>query len=262
MFLTDPMLTCMTLYASFVYGLLFLTLEVFPIVFREQRGWEPVVSTLPFLALFVGVSCAMAVNLANQPLYARAVAKNQAPRGAGSSPATHDYWWLPVHHWTLLVRLDILAKHSLGIARHRCRYVSAPVFLLDMPLSKIWLTKFVAFIGAGFNIVFQQCMNFIIDTYGPYAASAMAANTFLRSLLACGLPLAARPMFLSMGVGPASSLLGGISCLALPVPMLFIKYGPKAKADVEIHVNCASKAIVASVRYKRVLPSPLSSSFS
>src|SRR5690348_6930215 len=38
------------------------------------------------------------------------------------------------------------------------------------------------------------------------------------------------------------------------------KIWPKAKADVEIHVNCASKAIVASVRYKRVLPSPLSSS--
>lgn len=42
--------------------------------------------------------------------------------------------------------------------------------------------------------------------------------------MACGLPLAARPMFLNMGVGPAASVLGGISCLALPVPFLFMKY--------------------------------------
>lgn len=39
------------------------------------------------------------------------------------------------------------------------------------------------------------------------------------------MPIAARPMFEGLGVGPASSLLGGISCLALPVPFLFMKYG-------------------------------------
>jgi hypothetical protein len=88
-----------------------------------------------------------------------------------------------------------------------------------------WLAVSAGFIGAGFNIVFQQCLNFLVDTYGPYAASATSANTFLRSLIACGLPLAARPMFQNMGVGPAASVLGGISCLALPVPLVFMKYG-------------------------------------
>lgn len=77
MFYTEPMLTCVAIYASFVYGLLFLTLEVFPIVFREQRHYGLVISTLPFLGLFIGVACAIFVNLANQPLYLRAVAKNK-----------------------------------------------------------------------------------------------------------------------------------------------------------------------------------------
>ena len=80
-------------------------------------------------------------------------------------------------------------------------------------------------IGGGFTVVFQQCLNVLVDTYGPLAASATSANTILRSLLACGLPLAARPMFLSMGVGPGASVLGGISCLALPVPFIFMRYG-------------------------------------
>jgi DHA1 family multidrug resistance protein-like MFS transporter len=31
-------------------------------------------------------------------------------------------------------------------------------------------------------------------------------------------------MFLGLGVGPASSILGGISLLALPVPFIFMKY--------------------------------------
>lgn len=81
------------------------------------------------------------------------------------------------------------------------------------------------FIGAGFNIIFQQCMNFLIDTYQLYAASAVSANTFLRSGLAAAFPLVATPMFHNLGVGPAMSLVGGIAVAAIPVPFMFIKYG-------------------------------------
>ena len=90
-----------------------------------------------------------------------------------------------------------------------------------------WVSPVIAtaFIGAGFNIIFQQCINFLIDTYGLYAASAVSANTFLRSVLAAALPLVARPMFHNLGVGPAMSILGGIAVLAIPVPFVFMKYG-------------------------------------
>ena len=81
------------------------------------------------------------------------------------------------------------------------------------------------FIGAGFNIIFQQCINFLVDTYAMYAASAVAANTILRSFLAAGFPLVAKPMFHNLGVGPAMSILGGIAVLAIPVPFIFMKYG-------------------------------------
>lgn len=69
----------------------------------------------------------------------------------------------------------------------------------------------------------------MVDTYGPYSASSLAANTFLRSLLACALPVVAKPMFNEMGIGPSCSLLAGLSCLAIPVPLIFMKYGPKLR---------------------------------
>lgn len=81
------------------------------------------------------------------------------------------------------------------------------------------------FIGAGFNVIFQQCINFLVDTYGVYAASAVSANTFLRSIMAAGLPLAAQPMFHNLGVGPAMSILGAVATIAIPVPFVFMKYG-------------------------------------
>lgn len=77
MLLTEPMITCIAVYASFVYGLLYMTLEMFPIVYAEQRRWGLIVSSLPFLGLMVGVIAAVPINLAYQPYYIRAVEANK-----------------------------------------------------------------------------------------------------------------------------------------------------------------------------------------
>lgn len=42
--------------------------------------------------------------------------------------------------------------------------------------------------------------------------------------MAAGLPLVARPMFHSIGVGAAMSILGGVAALMLPVPFLLMKF--------------------------------------
>ncbi|KAK8217587.1 hypothetical protein M8818_001345 [Zalaria obscura] len=202
MLITEPMVTCIALYASFVYALLYMTLEVFPIVYAQHRHWSLVVSTLPFLALFVGVLCAVLINLANQNRYARISAANGGrpvpearlpPMAVGGFLFTIGLFWFG---WT--------ADPSIHWA--------AP-------------TVAAGFIGAGFNTIFQQCINYLVDTYKLYAASAVSANTILRSLMAAGLPLAVRPMFNNLGVGPAMSILGAVSALALPVPFLFMRFG-------------------------------------
>ena len=86
------------------------------------------------------------------------------------------------------------------------------------------IDPYIGFIEAGFDLVYFQCVNFLVDTYGPLAASAVSANTILRSILACGLAVAARPMFTTLGVPVASSILGAVSVLALPIPLLFMRY--------------------------------------
>ncbi|GAB7342062.1 hypothetical protein MBLNU457_g0345t1 [Dothideomycetes sp. NU457] len=206
MLTTEPMVTLIAIYASFVYGLLYMTLEVFPIVFATNRGWAAVPSTLPFLALFVGVLCALGVNLANQPRYIRIVEQN------GGKPVPEA---------------RLLPMVFGGV----CFVIGLFWFGWTANPDIQWASCVVAagFIGAGFNIIFQQCINFLVDTYQLYAASAVSANTVLRSLFAAGLPLAARPMFLNLGVGPAMSILGGVAALALPVPFLFMRVGKRLR---------------------------------
>ena len=55
-------------------------------------------------------------------------------------------------------------------------------------------------IGAGFILIFQDAVNYLIDAFTVHAASAQAANTFLRSLAGAGFPLFATPMFKNLGV--------------------------------------------------------------
>ena len=77
MLITEPMITCIAIYASFVYGLLYMTLVMFDIVYQEERHWSLVLSALPFLGIMVGVISAVFINIGNQPRYIRAVEANK-----------------------------------------------------------------------------------------------------------------------------------------------------------------------------------------
>ena len=55
MFVQEPILALVTAYMSFLYGILYLLLEAFPVSFHEERGWSLGNSQLPFGAFIVGV---------------------------------------------------------------------------------------------------------------------------------------------------------------------------------------------------------------
>ena len=72
--------------------------------------------------------------------------------------------------------------------------------------------------------------SYTVDTYRMYSASAFAANTMVRSLVGAAFPLFTRQMYEGMGVNWASTLIGGIALMLLPIPFLFYKYGPRIRA--------------------------------
>ena len=62
-----------------------------------------------------------------------------------------------------------------------------------------------------------------------FAASAIAANTFLRSLAGAGFPLFASQMINGMGVQYAGTLLGCVAIALVPLPVLFYTKGAKIR---------------------------------
>ena len=101
-------------------------------------------------------------------------------------------------------------------------------------------------------LIFVVFINYIVDSYLMYAASAVAANTVLRSACAAASPLFTQYMFNTLGVGGAGSLFGGVGVLLMPIPFVFYRYGaairarsrfaamdktPRAPVDEEKNVN-------------------------
>jgi hypothetical protein len=70
---------------------------------------------------------------------------------------------------------------------------------------------------------------YLIDAFVMYAASAVAANTVLRSLLGGLLPLSGLKMYDALGFGWGNSLLGFIALALVPVPVLFVIYGERIR---------------------------------
>lgn len=80
----------------------------------------------------------------------------------------------------------------------------------------------------GFTIIwiFLGLFNYLVDAYLFIAASALAATTVVRSLVGAGFPLFAGQMFDSLNPRWASTLIGFIAILMMPIPFALKRYGP------------------------------------
>lgn len=83
--------------------------------------------------------------------------------------------------------------------------------------------------GMGYLCLFMALLNYLVDAYEIFAASAMAAASLSRSSFGAVLPFAARPMYRAMGVAWATSLLGFFSLALCVVPFVFVKWGAKMR---------------------------------
>lgn len=194
-------------YASFCYGILYASLAAFPIAFEEVRGYNSLVGSLPFLAQLVGILIGAFGNYQNQKFYvSRWKANNFRPVPEARLP--------PMMVGSVLFAGGLfMFGWSAGADVH-------------------WIVPCIgiALEGIGFFTIFQAALNYLIDTFQRYAASAVAANTALRSAFAAAFPLFITPMLHSLGIGWGISIFGFIAVAMIPIPYLFYSFGKRIRA--------------------------------
>ncbi|KAF2722891.1 putative MFS multidrug transporter [Polychaeton citri CBS 116435] len=206
--LATPICGLMAFYASFVYGLIYGCLAAFPVIFVEHRGWNMLVGSLPFLALLIGILFGACVNVINNRLYISKVRQNNGK---------------PVPEARLYPMM-------LGGP-----VLTAGIFMLGWTSNKSipWIVPCIAIVlcGLGFFVIFQAALNYLIDTFQRTAASAIAANTFTRSVFAGAFPLFVGYELNGIGIGWGLSVFGFVSAVLIPVPYLFYIYGKRIRAS-------------------------------
>jgi hypothetical protein len=118
-----------------------------------------------------------------------------------------------------------------GIVPPEARLLTGEVGAVIVPLSLYWLafTSYPhvhwiapviasAFFGMGFMLCFSSTFTYLVAGYRPMAASAMAANAFLRSAFGAAFPLFAGQIYTRLGADGATALLAGVMTVAAPLP--------------------------------------------
>ncbi|KAF7789575.1 hypothetical protein EIP86_000521 [Pleurotus ostreatoroseus] len=72
----------------------------------------------------------------------------------------------------------------------------------------------------------QGLVQYLMDTYTIYCASALASTVILRSVLAAVFPLICPIMFKNLGNHWGMMVFTLLSVACTPLPFLFFKYGP------------------------------------
>ncbi|WVF66242.1 hypothetical protein IAT40_000982 [Kwoniella sp. CBS 6097] len=219
MLVGEPMVALITTYNAFAYGVLYLLFASIPIIFEENRGWKPVPGSLPNLATLVGTLLAALLNF----LYAEFAFAKYMDKHDGKAP--------PEQRLPPMMLGSILFPIGFFIIG----WTSKPTIH--------WFPSLVGlvFIGMSFLLIFQAGINYLIDAYTKNSASAVAANTFNRSLVGAALPLVAQPLFHNLGVDWACTLLGCLAVLLGGTPFLFYKYGARLRARSSLAQSSQSK---------------------
>ncbi|KAK6005294.1 hypothetical protein QM012_008073 [Aureobasidium pullulans] len=207
MLFTEPIVLLLSIYMAFVYGLLYLFLTFYPIVFQQVHGMSPGVGGLPYFGMILGEFFAGLYIVIDVPSYNRKLKANNN---------------IPIPEWRLPPVIIGGVLFGVGLL-----WFGWTGYRADIP----WIAPTLSGLFTGFGImsIFLQCLNYLIDSYLMFAASAIAANTFLRSLCGAGFPLFATYMIEGMGIQWAGTLLGCFAFLLVPLPILFYLKGAQIR---------------------------------
>ncbi|KAE8388489.1 hypothetical protein ETB97_008775 [Aspergillus alliaceus] len=208
MAVTEPICIFWNIYIAIVYGILYLCFTAYPIVFRDIRGWSLGLSGLAFLG--IGIGCLTTISC--EPLIRRMINSHPIDPETGKVPPE------------AMVSIVCVSAILIPVGELWFAWTCAPA-------SIHWIVPILAGVlfGAGNTGVFIYASNYLSYSYGVYAASAMAGNSVIRSILGGVLPLVGTYLYAGIGPNWSGTLLGLLEVAIIPIPFVFYKYGYKIR---------------------------------
>lgn len=205
----SPIVLLLSLYSAFVFGLIYLMFTTFPGVFETTYHFSAGISGLAYLGLGLG----MVVGIV---LFSKLSDKLMSRAGGDRKPE-------------LRLLLMIWATPVIPVG---CFWYGWSAYAVTH-----WIVPILGtfFIGLGAFLLMMPAQIYLVDSFGTdAAASALAANTVLRSLAGTFLPFAGAPLYSKLGLGWGNSLLAFLAIAFAPVPLLFYNYGEYLRTKFKV----------------------------
>lgn len=247
MLFTSPIVFFLSLYTAMLFGELYLFITTFPTVFQDKYHFSTSVSGLAYLGLGVGAFLGLVLaGKMSDPLYKTLTAKNNGvtapeyrlPPLLLTSPlvaiAFFAYGWSVQEHVHWIAPIIFTAIFSMGMM---------PAFVSASRCSRP-----LANLSSATNNIQISVNMYLVETFGKYSASALAASKVLQSVVGAFLPLAGLPLYDNLGYGWGNSLLGFVALAFIPIPWLFYRYGAvlrgrMASNQAPTALNTAGRAV-------------------
>ncbi|KAJ7306800.1 MFS polyamine transporter [Mycena albidolilacea] len=207
-FYHEPIVQLLGAYMAFVYGIFYLFVTSMPLIFQGTYGESVSVSGLHYIALGIGVTGASLMNAK----FTDYIFKYLKDRNGGAREP--EYRIPSMVPGTVAVPVGLFMTG--WAVQARVHWIVADIG--------------IALVGAGIVVTFQAMQIYVVDAFPLYAASALAAVSFLRSLCGFGFPLFAPSMYMKLGYGKGDTILAVLGIvIGCPAPWLFWTYGKQIR---------------------------------
>ncbi len=203
----DPSILFVNLYTALVYSIYFTFFEVFPLVFPPFYGFNLGETGAAFLACEVGATIGIATYFAYLHFY-------MVPDNIKNGFREQEHRLIPAIFGAFLVPIGLFMF----------AWTSNPKIHWIVPLIGV-----VIFVTGQYYTV-QGLFVYVPISYPQYAASIFTGNDLIRSSIATGCILAARPLFINLGVHRGVSLLAGLSAMGVPGTIAMYVFGKRLRA--------------------------------
>ncbi|KAL8689865.1 MAG: hypothetical protein Q9224_004542 [Gallowayella concinna] len=205
---TQPIVQVLSLFVGYIYGLMYLVLSTFPVLWTERYHESVGIAGLNYISMGLGFTLgAQIFSPLNDRIYRIFKSKNG---GVGK----------PEFRIPIMIPGSVLSPVGLFIYAWTSQYHTH------------WVGPNigVAIFAAGAIAGFQCVQTYLVDAYTRYAASAIAAATVLRSLAGFGFPLFAPYMYAKLDYGWGNTVLAFVAILlGIPAPLLLWMYGERLR---------------------------------
>ncbi|KAM0520669.1 hypothetical protein ACHAPE_003066 [Trichoderma viride] len=203
----DPSVFFVNIYTALTYAIYFTFFEVFPLVFPPFYGFNLGETGAAFLACEVGAIIGLILYFAYLHFY-------MIPDNIKNGFREQEHRLLPAIFGSVVIPVGLF------------------IFAWTARPSIHWVVPLigVAIFTVGQYCVIQGLFMYVPVSYPQYAASIFTGNDLIRSAVAAGCILAARPMFINLGVHKGVTVLAGLSVMGIIGTLLMYKYGKKLRA--------------------------------